>query len=84
MLNSCCKGPLVILNYKSDLFSFAELHFLPPHSHFVTNAYYNKVLGFSFCELAQTVASSSFIIDRFEGVFLLLPLITYLPSPCQT
>ena len=72
MLNSCCKGPLVMLNYKSDLFCRAP--FLPPHSHFGISAYYNKVLGFSFCELALPVASPSFIIDRFEGICLLLPI----------
>ena len=55
MLNSCCKGPLVMLNYKSDFFCRAP--FLPPHSHFGISAYYNKVLGFSFCELALPVAS---------------------------
>jgi len=72
VLNSCCKGPLVMLNYKSDLFCRAP--FLPPHSHFGISAYYNKVLGFSFCELALPVASPSFIIDRFEGICLLLPI----------
>ena len=72
MPNSCCKGPLVMLNYKSDLFCRAP--FLPPHSHFVISAYCSKVLGFSFCELALPAASPSFIIDRFEGICLLLPI----------